>query len=120
MMLSETFVACSNCFTNEGLRLDVERLGKSESSICPRCTTTSGLKLTADQLLTLADHFFVWGSVRRCKYGAAPAVQFNDLRKTDIALTMSLFTDAALLEEVLGIGFFEYAPGFGWSARSNR
>ncbi len=110
MKSSETFVACSNCFTNMGLRLDAERLGASDSSTCPRCTTVDGRKFTSDRLITLAQHFFVWGSVRRYSYGAAPAVQFNDRRETDIAMPRSLRTDAALLEDVLGIGFFSYEP----------
>ena len=109
-MSAETFVACSNCFTDEGLRLDAERLGATESSICPRCTTADGRKFTSDQLRTLAYHFFVLGTLHRVKYGAAPIVQFNDLRKTDIAMPKSLNTDVALLEDVLGIGFFFYGP----------
>ncbi len=63
-------------------------------------------------MITLTQHFFVWGSVRRYKYGAVPAVQFNDLRKTDIAMPRSLCADAVLLEDVLGIGFFSYEPRF--------
>ena len=112
MRSSETFVACSDCFLNEGLRLDAERLGESNSSTCPRCTKADGRKLTSDRLITLAQHFFVWGSVHKCTYGAAPVVQFNDLRKTDIAMPGSLRADASLLEDVLGIGFFLYGPRF--------
>ena len=110
MSSSETFVACSNCFTNEGLRLDAERLGANNWSKCPRCMTTDGQKITSDLLLILADHFFVWGSEHRHKYGAAPVLQFNDLRKTDMAMPTWLSTDAALFEDVLGIGFFYYGP----------
>ena len=107
---SEALVACSNCFTNEGLRLDAERLGAIDSSMCPRCTTVDGRKFTFDRLITLAQHFFVWGSVRRFRYGAVPAVQFNDRRQTDIVMPRSLCADVALLEDVLGIGFFSYEP----------
>ena len=109
---SEALVACSNCFTNEGLRLDAEHLGANDSLKCPRCTTVDGRKFTFDRLITLAQHFFVWGSVRRFRYGAVPAVQFNDLRQTDIAIPRSLCADVALLEDVLGIGFFSYEPRF--------
>ncbi len=112
MRSSSTFIACSNCFTNQGLRLDAERLGETDSSMCPKCTTTDGRKFTPDQLITLAQIFFVWGSVRRYKYGAAPTVEFNDRRKTDIAMPRSLCTDAALFEDALGIGFFNYGPRF--------
>ena len=86
MARSESFIACSKCFSNEGLRLDAERLGEEDSSICPRCMTGDGRKFTIDRLATLAQHFFVWGTVHKFEYGAAPAVQFNDRRKTDILM----------------------------------
>ena len=109
---TEGFVACSSCFRNEGLRLDAARLGSTHSSRCPRCGTTSGQKLTSDHLSTLAQHFFVWGSVRRFDYGAAPAIQFNDRRETDIVLPGELDEDARVFEEVLRVGFFAYGPRF--------
>ena len=107
---SEAFVACSNCFTNQGLKLDAERLGTSDSANCPKCMTTDGLKLTSDRLITLAQHFFVWGSVHKTKYGSAPVIQFNDRRETDITMPNYLCNDVALFESVLGIGFFKYGP----------
>ena len=112
MSTSEPFVACSNCFVNEGLQLDAERLGEEESSSCQRCAASDGRKLTRDQLAILADQFFVWGSVQRFEYGAAPKIQFNGYRKTDMDLAGSLSADAAVFEEVLEIGFFLYGPRF--------
>ena len=104
------FVACSNCFVNEGLRLDADRLGEDDSSVCSRCAANDGRKLTTSRLATLAQHFFVWGSVHRLDYGAAPAIQFNDRRKTDIDLPGSLRADAAIFGDALRIGFFLYGP----------
>ena len=109
---AEGFVACSSCFVNQGLRLDAMRLGLTHASRCPRCRTTMGRKLTSDRLITLAQHFFVWGSVRRFDYGAAPAIQCNDLRETDIMLPAELDEDARVFEEVLRVGFFAYEPRF--------
>ena len=106
------FVACSNCFANEGLRLDAAKLGWTDASRCPRCGTTSGQKLTRDRLITLGQHFFVWGSIRKFDYGAAPAIQFNDRRKTDIAMPKDLSEDARVFEEILNAGFFAYEPRF--------
>ena len=103
-------MACSSCFVNQGLRLDAVRLGSTDGSRCPRCGTTKGRKLTSDRLLTLGQHFFVWGSVRRFDYGAAPAIQFNDRRETDIAMPGELEEDARVFEEVLSVGFFAYEP----------
>ena len=68
--------------------------------------------LTPDRLAMLAAHFFVWGSVHRFDYGAAPEIQFNDRRKTDVELPGSLSADAAVFEDALGIGFFLYGPRF--------
>ena len=86
----EPFIACSNCFVDEGLRLDAEGIGEDDSSLCPRCATSESRKLTPDRLATLAQNFFVWGSVHRVDYGAAPQIQFNDRRKTDFDLPGSL------------------------------
>ena len=52
MSTSEPFVACSDCFVNEGLRLDAERLGEEDSSVCLRCAMSEGRKLSRDQLGT--------------------------------------------------------------------
>ena len=71
-----------------------------------------GRKLGADRLATLAQHFFVWGSVHRFDYGAAPRIQFNDRRKTDMDMPGSLSADASVFEDALGIGFFLYGPRF--------
>lgn len=72
MSTAEPFIACSNCFIDEGLRLDARRLGEEDSSLCPRCATNDGRMLTSDGLAMLANHFFVRGSVHRFEYGAAP------------------------------------------------
>ena len=66
--------------------------------------------LTRDRLTTLAQLFFVWGSVEKYEYGEAPTIQFNPSRKTDITIPKSLCADVALLEDALGIGFFQYDP----------
>ena len=73
---------------------------------------SEGRKLTRDRLETLANHFFVWGSVERFNYGAAPKIQFNNLRRTDKDLENFLGVDAKVFEEALGIGFFHYGPRF--------
>ena len=106
------FIACSNCFVDEGLRLDAEHLGADDHSLCPRCAANNGRKLTSDRLATLAQSFFVWGSPRRFDYGSAPRTQYNRRRKTDMDLPSSLSADAAVFEDALGIGFFLYEPRF--------
>ena len=109
-MSTKPFVACSSCFNNEGLRLDAERLGENDLSTCLRCSTAEGSKLTAERLAIVAQVFFVWGSVHRFEYGAAPKIQFNHLRNTDVKLKDLLIEDAAIFEDILGVGFFFYGP----------
>ena len=112
MSTSEPYIACSRCFIDEGLRLDAERLGEDDPSACPRCEENDGRKLGPERLATLAQHFFVWGSVHRFDYGAAPTIQFNDRRKTEMDMPGALRSDAAVFEDALGVGFFLYGPRF--------
>ena len=110
MRQGDELVACSNCFVNEGLRLDAERLGDESTAKCPRCATNSGRKLRRNQLVHLAKVFFVWGLLHRTDYGAAPIIEFNDRRGTDMIMKESLRADAAVFENTLGVGFFWYGP----------
>ena len=57
MSTSDTFVACSNCFIDEGPQLDAEQLGQDDPPLCTRCAVTDGRKLSSDRLATLARHF---------------------------------------------------------------
>ncbi|WP_112944962.1 MULTISPECIES: RES family NAD+ phosphorylase [unclassified Rhizobium] len=107
---SPKLLACSNCFSDRGLRFDAERFGQKCSSACPNCGATGYGQLTSEQLLGLSHRFFVWGSIKRADYGAAPSVQFNDVQSTSIEVEPWLRPDVALLERLLGIGFFYYGP----------
>jgi hypothetical protein len=85
-------------------------VGLDDHSACPRCGSTTGRKLDIEKLQLVAHTFFVGGTIRRFEYGAAPMVQFNDRRETEIASSPWLSTDIRLFEEELGIGFFHYGP----------
>ena len=110
MSAPDPFVVCSKCFIDEGLRLDAERLGEDDPSPCPNCEANDGRKLGPGRLATLAQDFFVWGSVHKLDYGAAPSIQCNDHRKTDMDMPGALRSDAAVFEDTPGIGFFLYGP----------
>jgi hypothetical protein len=53
---------CSNCFENEGLRLETQRQGTSDGSECPNCGSTDGAKIDLESLNAVVDNFFVFGT----------------------------------------------------------
>src|ERR1700730_13567750 len=95
------YALCSDCFQDQGLRLDAELIGISDQSPCPRCSRTAGRKLTKDIVGGLAHRFFVWGTLFRFDYGAAPLVQFNTHQKTSIDISDWLISDLQLIEWIL-------------------
>lgn len=103
-------ILCSECFTDQGLRLDAERIGETSESACPSCRKTTGRKLNFRAAVALANRFFVWGTLHRYQYGAAPVVQFNEHQQTSIEMSEWLRGDVELLGATLGVGFFYYGP----------
>jgi hypothetical protein len=94
-------LACSECFRDQGLRLDAQRLGVTDSTACPNCGAIIGRKLNSDRLAALASRFFVWGSLLRCEYGAAPQIQFNPRQKTSITVPSWLEAHVGLIERAV-------------------
>ena len=99
-------IACSECFHDQGLRLAAQRLGVTDSTACPKCGAPIGRKLNSDRLAALASRFFVWGSLLRCEYGAAPQIQFNQRQKTSVTVPSWLEADMRLIERALCVVFF--------------
>ena len=111
MSQENNYIACSCCFTDQGLRLDAQVLGESSVCPCPICYKKQGAKLTKEALLRLAYRFFVWGSFHRTEYGGAPTIEFNDKRSGgEVEFPPSLSNDVSLIEKLCGIGFFHYGP----------
>lgn len=110
--LSQHFLACSGCFTDNGLAMDAEQLGIENADVCPNCGSIDGKKLNSAILSKLAYRFFAWGSICRVDYGGAPVIQFNEHQKTCIEVSPGLDADVKLFERLLGIGFFTMVPGF--------
>lgn len=92
------------------MHLDARRLGEKSSEVCSLCGSKKGRKLTEDSLYELAHRFFVWGSLHKVDYGAAPVIQFNQHQKTSITVSESLEQDIKIFEKILGVGFFYYGP----------
>ncbi|MGV3632597.1 MAG: RES family NAD+ phosphorylase [Bacteroidota bacterium] len=104
-------VLCSNCFTDEGLRLDSLKIGFSSDEICPNCGSNDGQKLRADLVEKLTHQFFVRGTLQTDGYGAAPLIQFNQQQKGDqLDLTDALQKDVQLIQKSTGTGLFYYGP----------
>ena len=103
-------IACSACFNDVGLRLDAERIGQDLPGACASCGTTGTKKLPRAGLEALAHRYFVWGSLFRSRYGAAPQIQFNEHQTTSIDIRPWLVPDVRLIERLLGVGFFQYGP----------
>ncbi len=103
---------CSDCFVDEGLRIDAIKHGIEQDGDCPNCNSPNGRKLTKDHIKGLAWRFFVSGTTIRTEYGAAPIIQFNDYHygKSDITPSPWLENDIKLIEDAARIGFFHYGP----------
>ncbi|WP_066739185.1 RES family NAD+ phosphorylase [Cupriavidus sp. D384] len=108
----EVPLLCSDCFVDEGLKIDAMHSGLEQDGPCPNCKSTSGRKLTKALINGVAWRFFVGGTTIRCKYGAAPVIQFNEHRygRSDISPSPWLKNDIKLIEEAAKIGFFHYGP----------
>lgn len=103
---------CSNCFTDEGLRIDATKHGITQEGDCPNCKSPDGQKLTQNHIEAIAWRFFVSGTTVRCDYGAAPVVQFNQYHygKSEIFSSSWIKDDIKLIEKAAKIGFFYYGP----------
>ena len=109
---ARTILLCSDCFADEGLRIDAYKQGIDKEGECPKCRSSSGRKLTKDRIESLAWRFFVSGTTRRGAYGGAPVIQFNELHygNSDICPSHWLKEDIKLIEDAAKIGFFHYGP----------
>jgi hypothetical protein len=103
---------CSNCFVDEGLRIDALKHGLDQPGNCPNCKSPDGRKLTKEHITGLAWRFFVSGTTIRLDYGAAPIIQLNEHHygNSDISPSPWLKNDIKLIEDAAKIGFFHYGP----------
>lgn len=101
---------CSECFQNEGLKLDARQIAVTDKTACPNCSNLNGAKLDCEDIIYLPSRFFVRGSLEWMDYGAAPLIQFNEYQKNSISLPEQIKVDADLISKKAGIGFFYYGP----------
>ena len=105
---------CSNCFSDEGLRLDASKYGIINNKKCKLCKNTAGHKLTKSKIRQLCYSFFVRGTIKKIDYGGAPIIQFNEqhYKQSNVTVSKWLKNDVKLIEELGEIGLFYYGPNF--------
>jgi hypothetical protein len=109
-----TYLICSDCFFDEGLKLDSIRIGIKNDGECPHCKSRNGYKLTKNLVRTLCYRFFVRGTITKCNYGGFPLIQFNEQHFSNSEINVSpwLENDVNLIESIGKIGLFYYGPRF--------
>lgn len=111
---NSNIVLCSDCFQDEGLRLDSFFIGIDDKTRCPNCSSENGYKLTKELVRKLCYRFFVLGTIEKCEYGGFPLIQFNEEHydNSDIDVSPWLARDVKLIEKAGEIGLFYYGPRF--------
>src|SRR6059058_3309200 len=91
-------VCCSDCFNNQGLRLEAIRLG-SQHGRCPRCGSETGSGLSEDQCGELLERFFIEGSRSIGSFGISPymsgagnphRIEFDSTLQSDFETIMGI------------------------------
>lgn len=109
---SKKYLLCSECFNDEGLRIDAFSIGIKNKKRCTNCSSKIGAKLSKAGIIKLCHRFFVRGTIEKTDYGGSPVIQFNNhfFGKSEVALSSWLTKDFKLLEKYGGIGIFFYGP----------
>lgn len=103
---------CSNCFHNEGLRLEAEKVGEESEEVCPHCKIQLWSKDQAGRMCAIADAklFHAWLGASG-HWGWAPVYWWiDDVRRDDTAFDQTLLDDYSLIKSDLGICVFHYGP----------
>jgi len=104
---------CSDCFRDEGLKLNAKHLGIEDERKCPNCNSEKGSKLNFDLTRELCYLFFNRGTIYKTKYGGFPLITYNDkMETTNIDVSPWLVDDVKLLAETAKVNFFYYGPRF--------
>jgi hypothetical protein len=111
--LGFTPLLCSECFQDEGLRIEAEHIGHASGDVCPTCRSTTGMKLDLQHLEKLNHRFFVQGSIPHGVGGYVPILQFNpESTGADDQITMreTTWSDRRLIGRYVNGRLFFYAP----------
>lgn len=110
----EEYLICSNCFKDEGLKIDATQIGVENNEKCKKCNSTEGYKLTKSIVKSLCYRFFVRGTIHKFEYGGCPLIQMNEqhFNKSEIDVSPWLIEDVKTIEQAGEIGLFYYGPRF--------
>ncbi|MGW1453478.1 RES family NAD+ phosphorylase [Salegentibacter agarivorans] len=110
--MKSEILLCSECFRDEGLKINSYHIGMANENSCPNCNSTSGKKLDKTLIDKLMYQFFVVGTFYRTDFGGAPIIECNSYhnKKTDIKISKWLENDLELLENNGTMGLFYYGP----------
>jgi hypothetical protein len=102
---------CSDCFRNEGLRLEATKMGMRAAFVCSNCGYRSGSKLRYKHLEKLTNQFFVAATMPHGIGGYAPILQYNPDRPFDeVEFDSDTARDWGLIKSHIKGGLFHYGP----------
>jgi hypothetical protein len=112
-------ILCSDCFEDEGLRLEAERIGRMTKGRCPNCDSLVGLSLDKSNLEELREQFFSRSTAsHQYQVGVAIFGITNDDRSEDEEIKMRPETerDWLLIKNKIGGRLFRRSPRlFYWA-----
>ena len=103
---------CSECFSDRGLALEAEKIGRKSDSRCPQCKSRSGAKLSKTAIYELATKFFRHGTFVKTEFGGAPRLRLinQGRNRSQVRFPDWLKSDARLIESKLGMSISHYGP----------
>ena len=99
---------CSDCFSDRGLAVEAQKIGRVSESKCPNCGSLKGAKLSEEDVFELARQFFIYGSFLKTDYGGASVLQFGE--GIAVEFPTWLEPDVALLRSKCGLAFRLHGP----------
>lgn len=110
--MNKEILLCSDCFDDEGLKINSYHIGIKDNNVCPNCNSINGKKLNVELIDKLLYQFFVIGTIHKTDFGGSPIIQCNKHHKgiTDIEISNWLKNDLKILEKNSTMGLFYYGP----------
>ncbi len=103
---------CSECFQDFGLKHEARLLGHNDNSVCPMCGHIDGKKMSYEDIRTLCERYFIYGTYEKTMFGGASILNVSEggLQESNIAVGEKLQHDISLLYKQFAIEIFCAAP----------